>query len=487
MNSDPRSKNKFLVLFVCCASILMVGLDVTILNVALPSLQNEFHSSISGVQWTMDAYTIVIGSLLISSGAAADRIGRKCVFQVGLVIFTLGSLLCGVAPSLGWIIAFRVLQAIGGSMLNPVAMSIISNTFTGREERARAIGAWGGVAGLSMAAGPVLGGVLIDSVGWRAIFWINVPIGLAAVVLTWLLIPESRSQIYRKPDLTGQLLVTCFCACLVFGIIEGPEIGWGSPLIVACFVISAACFLGLIRCESVSDDPLIDLRFFSSASFSGASFIALAAYALLGGFLFLNTIYLQDVLGYSAFRAGLYILPMAGAMAVFSPASGFILGKYGPRIPLTGGAVAVVASMLMFALSKPGMSIVWLFAGYILTGIGLGAANAVLTNTAVSEMPRSQAGLAAAMISTMRQVGQALGVAVVGSVIASYSAKISMGPEFDEAWRVSCWILAWCSVAVLATALLTTGAWGRKTAEQASTLIQPETRVDRSPHGNRAD
>ena len=213
-------------------SLLIVGLDNTIVNVALPSLQRDLHASVSGLQWTVDAYTLVLASLLMLSGSTADRLGRRRIFQTGLVVFSVGSLLCSLAPGLGWLVVFRMVQAVGGSMLNPVAMSIITNVFTDPKERARAIGVWGGVVGISLALGPIVGGALVDSVGWRSIFWINVPVGMAALLLTALFVPESRADHPRRPDLVGQALVLVFLLTLTFGIIEGPGRGWTSPLIL---------------------------------------------------------------------------------------------------------------------------------------------------------------------------------------------------------------------------------------------------------------
>jgi MFS family permease len=190
---EPSHRRRLLILAICCMSLFIFGVDVTIVNVALPSIQHDLHAPVSGLQWTVDAYTVVVASFLILAGSTADRFGRRRVFQIGLATFTLGSLLCSLAPGLGWLVAFRMLQAVGGSMMNPVAVSIITNTFTDPRERARAIGIWGGVFGLSIAAGPVLGGLLVAGVGWRGIFWVNIPIGLAAIVLTALFVPESRA------------------------------------------------------------------------------------------------------------------------------------------------------------------------------------------------------------------------------------------------------------------------------------------------------
>lgn len=475
MNFAPLTyKRRMLVLFICCISILIVGLDITILNVALPSLQHELNASISGAQWTIDSYMLVIASFLMMAGSSADRFGRKRVFQAGLLIFTLGSALCSVAPSLGWLVVFRAVQALGGSMLNPVAISIITNTFTDRQERARAFGAWGGIAGISMAAGPIIGGTLVDTIGWRAIFWMNIPIGIAAFALTALFVPESKALTPRRADVVGQILVVCLLASLVYAIIEAPGGGWASPVIVACLIVAGVCFIGLIFYESYHSEPLIDPRFFRSAPFSGASIIALTAFAVLGGFLFLNTLYLQDVRLYSALRAGLYILPMAGAVTIGGPVSGYIIGRFGPRIPLVAGAIAFTASAVMFAVSGLAISDARLFTGYVLVGTGVGFISAAITNTAVAGMPVSQAGVASAIASTMRQVGFSLGVAVIGSVLASYADKISAGPAFAHASQICWWIIASCGMAVFCVALVTTGAWARRTAERTASVLAIE-------------
>ena len=219
-------RHRLLVLVICSSSLFIVGLDSTIVNIALPAIGRDLHASVAGLQWTVDGYALVLASLLMLSGATADRIGRRRVFQVGLATFTAGSALCSLAPSLGWLVAFRMLQAIGGSMLNPVAMSIITNTFTDKTERARAIGVWGGAYGLSMSLGPVIGGLLVDSIGWRGTFYVNIPIGLAAIALTARFVPESRARRPRRPDPVGQALIIVMLGSLTYAIIEGPAFDW---------------------------------------------------------------------------------------------------------------------------------------------------------------------------------------------------------------------------------------------------------------------
>ena len=477
---EVSRRRRLLVLAICCMSLVIVGLDNTIVNVALPSIQRELHASVSGLQWTVDAYTLVIASFLMLAGSTADRFGRRRTFQTGLAAFTLGSLLCSLAPSLGWLIVFRMLQAIGGSMLNPVAMSIIVNTFTDPRERARAIGIWGGTVGLSLALGPVVGGVLIASVGWRGIFWVNIPVGVAAIVLTALFVPESRAPHPRRFDPVGQLLVIVTLASLIYAIIEGPSSGWGSAEIVGFFGLSAVTLAALLIYEPRRNEPLLDLRFFCSAPFSGATVIAISAFAALGGFLFLNTLYLQDVRGYSALHAGLLTLPLAVATAFFAPISGRIIGRSGPRLPLLIAGVTMTAGGVLLTGLTNGTSVGWLLFAYVVFGIGFGMVNAPITNTAVSGMPRDQAGVAAAVASTSRQIGQTLGVAVVGSAVTSALVG-PFGKAFASASHVGWWIVTGCGAAVLAVGMLTSGRWARATAARtAGRLMSDEPRIPAS-------
>ncbi|MFE2038057.1 MFS transporter [Streptomyces scopuliridis] len=470
-------RRRMLVLAICCMSLLIVSLDNTVLNVALPSMQKELHASVAGLQWTIDAYTLVLASLLMLAGSTADRIGRRRVFQAGLVLFTLGSLLCSLAPNLESLVAFRMVQAVGGSMLNPVAMSIITNTFTAPRERARAIGVWGGVVGISMAAGPLIGGLLVDSVGWRSIFWINLPIGIAALILTWRYVPESRAPKPRRPDPVGQLLVIGVLGALTYAIIEAPSAGLTSPLIVSFAAVAVLSLAGLLLYEPRRAEPLIDLRFFRSAPFSGATVIAICAFAALGGFLFLNTLYLQNVRGLSALHAGLYMLPMAAMTFLCAPLSGRLVGNRGPRLSLLIAGAAMTASGVLFAAFDAEATTTLMFSGYVLFGLGFGMVNAPITNTAVSGMPRSQAGVAAAVASTSRQIGQTLGVAVIGAVLAGGTvgavASTSYETGFMEASHPAWWIITACGLCVLLVGALTSGAWARGTAHRTAKRLEP--------------
>jgi EmrB/QacA subfamily drug resistance transporter len=461
-----------LVLAICCMSLLIVGLDNTIVNVALPSIQHDLHASVSGLQWTIDAYTLVLASLLMLSGSTADRLGRRRTFQTGLVIFTVGSLLCSLAPGLGWLIVFRMMQAVGGSMLNPVAMSIITNVFTDAKERAQAIGLWGGVIGLSLALGPIAGGTLVDTIGWRSIFWINVPIGVAAVVLTALFVPESRAERARRIDPVGQVFVLVMLATVTYAIIEGPGRGWTSPLILGLFVCSAASLVGLVRYEQRRFEPLIDPRFFRSVPFSAATIIAICAFSSLAGFLFLNTLYLQNVRDFSPFKAGLTTLPFAAMMLIFAPISGRIVGRRGTRLPLVVAGVAMTVAGLMLTNLTNTTPIWWLITTYLVFGVGFAMVNAPITNTAVSGMPRSQAGVAAAVASTSRQVGQSFGVAIIGSVVVS-SIHGAFEKSFAPASHVGWLIIVGCGLTVLALGLISSGARAQASAADVKATMEP--------------
>jgi EmrB/QacA subfamily drug resistance transporter len=471
--TELTHRRRVLVLAICCMSLLIVGLDQTIVNVALPSIGRSFHAQVSGLQWTIDAYTLVLASLLMLSGSTADRIGRKRTFITGLVLFTIGSLLCSLAPALIWLVVFRMLQAIGGSMLNPVAMSIITNTFTDPRERAQAIGVWGGVVGLSMALGPVVGGLLVGTIGWRSVFWINIPIGLIAVVATWRFVPESKAPHPRRPDPVGQAIILVMLASLTYAIIEGPGRGWTSPVIVGLFAVSAFSLLALLWYEPRRDEPLIDLRFFRSVPFSGATAIAVAAFAGLNGFLFLNTLYLQEARGLSAVHAGLYTLPMAAMTALCAPISGRVVGSRGPRGPLLVAGLGMTISAVMLTGLATDTSVGWLLLTYVVFGLGFGVVNAPITNTAVSGMPRSQAGVASAVASTSRQIGASLGVAVVGAAATS-GLHGDVARNFAQASHVGWVIIAGCGALVLVLGQLSTTGWARSTASRTARELVDE-------------
>ncbi len=477
---------KRLILATCCTSLLMVSMDVTIVNVALPSIRKDFGASVTELQWTIDAYTVVVASFLMLAGSTGDRLGRRRTFQAGLVLFSLGSLLCSVAPTIGWLVAFRMVQALGGAMLNPVAMSIIVNVFTDPKERARAIGVWGAVFGLSLALGPVVGGALTQSLGWRSIFWINVPIGALAVLATARLVPESRAPKVRRFDGVGQALVLVGLVAFICGIIEGPRAGWASPSIVALLAVAAAAVASLIVYERRRVEPLIDPRFFRSATFSSATLIAVLAFSAFSGFLFLNALYLQEVRRLPALQAGLCTLPTALSVVACAPLSGRLVGRGRSRLVLATAGAAMLFGAVSLTQLAADTPLAWILFVYAVFGIGFGSVNPPITNTAVSGMPLAQAGVAAAVASTSRQVGASVGVAVAGSIVGS-TMRASRAPDFAAATHPVWWLMAGCGAAIVGLGFASTTPWARETARRVAALLDNPQGADDGKPGKKTD
>jgi EmrB/QacA subfamily drug resistance transporter len=463
-------RRRFLVLAICCASMIVVVMDISIVNVALPTIRRDLQASVSGLQWTVDAYTLVLASFLMLAGSTADRVGRRRTFQLGLAAFGLGSLLCGLAPSIGWLIAARALQAVGGTMLNPVAMAIVATTFPERAERARAIGVFGAMSGLSLALGPILGGALVDGFGWRSIFWINVPIVAAAIVCTALFVPESRAARARRFDPVGQTLVVLVLGSVVSAIIESGRLGWTSPVIVGLLAVAVLGVLGVLGYEPRRVDPLLELRLFRSVPFSAAILMALFALCAFGAFLFVTTLYLQNVRGMSALTAGLSLLPVGVLIMVLSPFTGRLVGGRGPRLPLvvSGAALALGGGASIWL--GPATPLPAVLAIYALFGIFLGTVNPPITNTAVSGMPRSMAGVAASVASAGRQTGTTLGVAIAGTIVGSAASRGGMA--FTSAEHGVWWLVLGLGVGIEVLGLLSTGRWALGTAGRAATLFE---------------
>ncbi|WNG81200.1 DHA2 family efflux MFS transporter permease subunit [Mycobacterium sp. ITM-2016-00316] len=469
-------RRKAIVLASCCLSLLIVSMDATIVNVAIPSIRADLGATASQLQWVIDVYTLVLASLLMLSGAMGDRFGRRRVFQAGLLIFAIGSLLCSLAPGIDALIAARFLQAIGGSMLNPVALSIISQVFTGPVERARAIGIWGAVVGISMALGPTVGGLLIHLISWRAVFWINLPICLAAIVLTAIFVPETRSATMRNIDPVGQLLAVAFLFGAVFTLIEGPALGWDNVRVIAAGAASVLTFAAFLRYESRRTDPFIDLRFFRSVPFASATVIAICAFASWGALLFMMSLYLQGARGYSAVQTGLIYLPIAVGALVFSPLSGRLVGRYGARPSLLVSGVMIAVASTVLAL-LPESAPVWaLMTVFAVFGIGFSMVNAPITNAAVSGMPLDRAGAASAVTSTSRQIGVSIGVALCGSVAG---AALAGTGDFTAAARPLWLVCVALGVVITVLGFVSTSPRAMDSARRLAPLIDaPKAAAD---------
>jgi len=418
---------KLLTLATCCFGLFMVLLDNTIVNVALPSMQRDLGASVSGLQLVVDAYLLVFASLLLTAGALGDRFGRKRTFLAGLVVFTTGSAVCGLAPNLATLVGARAVQAVGAAALLPSTLAIIAATFPDPRERAQAIGLWSGMSGVALTAGPVLGGVLTDGFGWPSVFYANVPVGVAAFLVARRTFAESRNPVARRLDLPGQLIGVVTLGSLTFGLIEGGARGWGSPLIVALLAVAAVGLAAFLAVESRRAEPMLDLRFFRDPSFAGANAVSLLIGFALLGFVFFNTLYLQVVQGYTPARAGLATLPNTLSFVVVAPIAGRLASRFGYRVPVVAGTLCAGAALLLLAGVEVDTSYARLWWQFALLGTGLGLAISPTTAAAVAGMPSGQAGVASAVTTTGRQVGGALGIAVLGAVVASRFAAALPG------------------------------------------------------------
>ena len=432
------TRRKLGILAICCLSVLMTIMDLTIVNLAIPSIRTDLGATAAHAQWTIAIYALGVASLQLLGGEAGDRFGRRRVLQIGTTVFMLGSLLCSLAPTIDVLIAARLIQAVGASMMNPVALAIISQVFVEPTERARAIGIWGAVFGAALALGPIVGGLLIETVGWRGVFWINLPIGAAAVVACAMLVPESETSTRRGTDLLGQFLGTGSLFGLVFVMIESPGRGGTHPWVIMTAAAAACAFVGFLRHESRHPDPFIDLRLFRSTTFAAAAVIALSVFTVWGAFLFMMSIYLQGWRGYTAVHAGLLLLPVGVAVLVLSPISGHLVSRFGNRPPLLIAGLMTVVMSAMLAFLDPAAPRWLLILICTAFGITFGMVTVPVNYAAVSSVPQDRAGAAAGITSTSKQIGISLGVALSG-VLATGALSPPAG-DFTNAAR-PLWLL----------------------------------------------
>lgn len=438
-------RRRWTVLVVCASALFLVGLDTTIVTVGLAQIGQGLDIDADRLAWVLDAYTVPFASLLITSGALADRLGRRRVFQTGLVVFGLSSLAGAVAPSFEWLVVARAAQGVGASMLTPVALAIVVGVMASPRERAQAIGVWASVFGLSIAAGPVTGGALIAALDWRAVFWVNAPVVLIAILLVAALVPESRAARVRRLDLPGQGLLVLLLAAAVALLIEGPRLGWTSPAMLTGWALVLLIGFGLVRVESRRPDPMIEPALFRNPGFTGAVVGALVIFVAFSMTLLLTTLLLQDTERWTPLAAGAATLPMALGAVAGAPLAGHLVGRTGPRPPLlVAGASLALGGVLLTSLTA-GVDLRVLLSAYLLVGIGVGLGNPPLTNTAVSSLPSDRAGVAGGITSTARQVGTALGVAVAGTLAA---AGLTL-----PGWLA----ITGCGAVVLAVAVLSPG------------------------------
>lgn len=404
-------------LLVCSTAVFVVMLDGSIVNVALPTISSAFGTGTAGLQWIVDGYLLVLACGLLTAGALGDRYGRRRVFRTGLVLFGLASAAASLAPDLPALIGARMLQGLGAALLPPSSLSIIASTFPDRRERARAMGTWGAISGLAVASGPLLGGVLIAAAGWRSIFWANVPVIAAALLLTRRYVSESSAKRPRRLDPAGQVLAAATLGLMTDAVIQAPTRGWMSPTTLLLFGAAVVALAGFLTVEHRRREPMLALGFFRDPAFSGAAAIATLALFAISGFTFLSTLYLQDVRGDGALAAGLALLPATAMVLPAAPLAARLTARYGPRRPAVIAAASLTTGLIL--LTRVGQhQNPWLLAvAYLAIGAGTGMVNPPVTTTAVAALPPEQAGVAAGVTGTARQLGAVLGVAVLGSLL----------------------------------------------------------------------
>ncbi len=427
---SSSSTNRWLILVIACLAQFMVVLDTTIVNVALPSIQRGLHFSPSSLQWVVNAYTLIFGGFLLLGGRASDLIGRKRLFSIGVALFSLASLLNGLASSPTMLIIGRGLQGLGGALLSPAALSIITTTFTGQQERARALGVWSAIAAGGGAVGLLLGGVLTDLVSWPWIFIVNVPVGAIALALTLRFVPESRIDAkHRAFDVAGGISVTTGLVVLVYAIVKAQAFGWGSArtlgLIAAALVLLAA-FMAIER-RSVA--PLIRLSIFRIRTLAVADVVLLLVASGLFGMFFFASLYVQDILGYSPLRAGLAFLPVTAGIALGAGAAQQLIKRFGVRNLAIGGITLAAAGLAVLTqLPVHGSYVGNLLSGLLPMSIGMGLTFVPITLLATGGVDGEDAGLASGLFNTAQQVGGSLGLAILSTLAASQTSSLLHGP-----------------------------------------------------------
>jgi EmrB/QacA subfamily drug resistance transporter len=439
---------KWWTLVAVAVGLFMIMLDNTVVNVALPSIRRELDISISELEWVVNAYALTFGVLLLSGGKLADLLGRRRIFIVGLAIFTISSLFCGLAGSAGMLIGARVVQGVGAALMNPATLSIITATFPPRQ-RGTAIGIWAGVSALALAIGPLVGGVITQHINWSWIFFINIPVGIVGILGARLFIDESKDESHeQRLDLPGLTTSAIGLFALTFGLIESNDRGWGSGLVLSLFVVSAVFLVAFVLLERHQRLPMLDLGLFRNLTFASSNAVMFLIGLAMFGMFFFVSLYVQNVLGFSPTKAGATFLPMTVLIILVAPNAGRLSDKFGPRSMMVPGLVLVSLSLLLFSMQDESSSFWSLVPALVVGGFGMAMAMAPTTSAAMGSVPVDKAGVGSAVINSMRQVGGSVGIAVMGAIVATrYNPSHPSPHEFVSGFQLGTRVAAGIALA----------------------------------------
>ncbi|MFI6448302.1 MFS transporter [Kitasatospora sp. NPDC050543] len=415
-------ERKWWTLIAVSVATFMLLLDITVVNVALPSIRADLNASFTDLQWVFDAYTLTLAALVLTAGSLADRLGRRRTFVAGLLIFSVASLLCALAPDPTFLNLSRALQGVGGAVMFAVSLALVAQEFTAGRERGTAMGVYGATIGVAVAVGPLIGGVLTDSLGWESIFYLNVPIGVAAIAVTYLKLRESRDPNATRVDWPGVATFSIALFLLVLALIRGNTEGWGSALIVSLFVGSALLLAAFVVVELRVAEPMLPLGLFRRHAFTGVQLAAFAVSSSLFALFLYLTLYLQNYLGLSPLAAGVRYLPVTALSFLVAPIAGVLLSRVQARAMLAVGLAGIGVGLLLMAGIAADDEWTTLLSGFLVTGAGVGLINPVIADVAVSVVPKERSGMAAGINDTFRQVGIAVGIAVWGAIFVGRGA-----------------------------------------------------------------
>ncbi len=414
-----ESNRRWWTLGAMCFALFMIMLDNTVVNVALPSIQRDLGITTSGLEWTVNAYTLAFGVLLVTGGRLGDLFGRRRLFIIGVIVFGASSAAIATAPDLTWLAIGRAVQGAGAALMMPATLSIITNAFP-PHERGKAMGAWAGISAIALAIGPVVGGFLVEHVSWQSIFLINVPVAVVAIGVTLVAAQESRDEtVTRKVDLLGVLTLSAGLGARVLALVEGNGWGWGSPEILGLFVLAVAALVAFVQIERKVAVPMVDFAFFGSKQFLGANVVAfVVSFAMLAMFFFI-ALYMQNVLGYSPLEAGVRFLPSTLMIILVAPLAGRLADHVGPRLPMVAGLLLTSASLFWQSFLTTTTGFWFLFGAFVVMGTGMALVMSPMTSAAMNAVEPTKAGVASGILSMSRMIGGTFGVAALGALIAA--------------------------------------------------------------------